>query len=153
LSGRPIFQGIRGLAELTRQLKRLEGMSGSRETVQEACRAALRPIVDRARMLAPRASGVLADSIGIQAQGSGAPTTSSRAIMVSLGHTDEPGSQVTGAGRILALWRWHFAEFGTQHSAARPFLRPAWDQTINQAKSILKSEMQKAVDEALRGQG
>lgn len=33
----------------------------------------------------------------------------------------------------------HLVEFGTEHSAAKPFLRPAFDRNKDQAKSIIKN--------------
>ena len=43
-----------------------------------------------------------------------------------------------------AYW-WRFNEFGTTKMAARPFIRPAWDQRSGQALAMIKKMLEKAV--------
>ena len=43
-------------------------------------------------------------------------------------------------------WYAHFPEFGTSHSAAKPFMRPAFDRKRGKAKDAFIGEIKKAVE-------
>ena len=47
-------------------------------------------------------------------------------------------------------WYWRFLEFGTEHAAAKPVLRPAMNGVDNAVISIFAEEMEKAIDRAFR---
>jgi len=49
-----------------------------------------------------------------------------------------------GVRKLPAYW-WHFNEFGTSKQAARPFLRPAFDQQSGRALAAIKMMLEKAV--------
>jgi HK97 gp10 family phage protein len=40
-------------------------------------------------------------------------------------------------------WYWRFIEFGTEHSAAKPFMRPALDQNIDSATNVFVRSLDK----------
>lgn len=45
---------------------------------------------------------------------------------------------------------WRFVEFGTEHSPARPFMRPAIEQSAQKATDTFISEFNRALDRALK---
>ncbi|HEL8103645.1 TPA: hypothetical protein U0A68_004974, partial [Escherichia coli] len=60
---------------------------------------------------------------------------------------------VTGAGKGNPggdTWYWRFLEFGTEHVAARPFMRPAMNGADAEVVSTFARELEKAVDRAIR---
>lgn len=44
---------------------------------------------------------------------------------------------------------WRFVEFGTSKVAARPFMRPAMEQSMNEATKAFIDEYEKAIDRAI----
>lgn len=47
-------------------------------------------------------------------------------------------------------WYWRFLEFGTEHTSARPILRPAMNGVDNDVINVFSTEMVKAIDRAIR---
>ena len=47
-------------------------------------------------------------------------------------------------------WYWRFLEFGTEHAAAKPILRPAINGVDTAVISVFADEMEKAIDRAVR---
>lgn len=47
-------------------------------------------------------------------------------------------------------WYWRFLEFGTEHTSARPILRPAMNGVDNDVINVFSTEMGKAIDRAIR---
>lgn len=47
-------------------------------------------------------------------------------------------------------WYFRFVEFGTQHSAAQPFLRPAMESGQAQASQAFVDEYKKGIDRAIK---
>jgi HK97 gp10 family phage protein len=47
-------------------------------------------------------------------------------------------------------WYWRFVEFGTEKDAARPFLRPAMEQSIEPATTEFISQFNRVIERALR---
>jgi len=47
-------------------------------------------------------------------------------------------------------WYWRLIEFGTVKMAARPFMRPALQESAQQATNTFISEYQKAIDRAIK---
>jgi len=45
---------------------------------------------------------------------------------------------------------WRFLEFGTETSIAKPFMRPALANNINEATSVFLREYEKAIDRAIK---
>ena len=45
---------------------------------------------------------------------------------------------------------WRFLEFGTQHMSAKPFLRPAMQESMDQAIETFYEEYKKSIDRAIR---
>ncbi|MFQ9622177.1 MAG: HK97-gp10 family putative phage morphogenesis protein [Enterobacteriaceae bacterium] len=47
-------------------------------------------------------------------------------------------------------WYWRFLEFGTEHAAAKPILRPAMNGVDTDVINIFALELEKAIDRAVR---
>lgn len=47
-------------------------------------------------------------------------------------------------------WYWRLVEFGTEHVAARPFMRPALANSISEATNTFVTEYEKAIDRAIK---
>lgn len=61
----------------------------------------------------------------------------------------KPGESVdTGAGGPTPHWR--LLEFGTEQMAARPFMRPALADNIQQVTDVFVREYSKAIDRAIK---
>ncbi|MEL6024003.1 HK97-gp10 family putative phage morphogenesis protein [Citrobacter freundii] len=59
----------------------------------------------------------------------------------TLGDKSNPGGDT---------WYWRFLEFGTEHVAAKPVLRPAMNGVDTAVISVFAEEMEKAIDRAVR---
>lgn len=129
---------LRGAKELEQMLKALGprvaiGMGG------RAVRAGARPIIKDAKARVPKRTGELRRSIAAQKQrGSAMPT-----VLIGF--------------RPPVSRRAHLVEFGTSHSAAKPFMRPALDSQHQNAlremleilaRGILREEFRRAVFQA-----
>lgn len=112
------IKGVKQMEELLKQLgPRVACRIGDR-----ALRAAAKPIIKEAKRLVPRRSGELRKSI------SG----------VVLKRTDQNNQRVVLIGfRPPTSRRAHFTEFGTSHSPASPFMRPAIDTQQQAALTAL----------------
>lgn len=56
-----------------------------------------------------------------------------------------------GAGSKNDAYYWRFLEFGTEKMAARPFMRPAMENSTEKVTETLVTEFDKAIDKALQG--
>lgn len=68
------------------------------------------------------------------------------------GHAAASG-EVQGKGKANPggdTFYWRFLEFGTEHSAAKPFIRPAIDSTQNEVVSTFVTEFDKHVERAIK---
>jgi len=124
---------IRGAKEMEALLKQL-GPQVAARVGDQALRAGAKPIVDEAKRLVPVGrTGNLRDSIIAQKQRRAGDDE--RVILIGF-DKDAPGSPSSRA---------HLTEFGTAHSAAKPFMRPAMD---SQAQNAL-DEMGKVIARGL----
>jgi HK97 gp10 family phage protein len=159
VSGRPAIK-VEGLAELREKLLALGPEVGAK-ALQGAAREAMKPVLETAKRLAPYDTGDehtgahLRDSIVLTAKiPKGGDTLCRVGIRIralkrpSLKGTRGKVSKATKryVFRGSAAWRWHFAEFGTAHQRARPFLRPAFAQHREEVVDSLKREIAKRVE-------
>lgn len=100
---------IRGARELEDLLKAL-GPRIARKVGDRALRAAARPVLAEAKRLVHVQSGDLR-----------------RSLTVRTGRVTKESERAVYIGSAGFGWRAHFLEFGTSHSPAYPFLRPAMD--------------------------
>lgn len=63
------------------------------------------------------------------------------------------GITVKGNAPGGSTWYWRFVEFGTEKTAANPFLVPAFKQTLQPATDAFIVNYQKSIDRFLRKQG
>ena len=116
---------VHGVAFAGKQMEQLS-FKIRRRVVRDALRSAVRPIVSAAKREAPRQTGELKRGIG--------SSISVRRYVTEA----RVGMKKTSKARFYA----HLVEFGTAHSAAKPFLRPAWDVGRQNAARILTKRMQ-----------
>lgn len=146
---------VEGLSEVLRKMEQLERVA-SQEAVVAAGVKAMEPVAEDARANAPVRLGILRDSIRIAAQ---RPTSGS--IIASIGITLSSGKIIreipTEPGKFMRIpakgagWRWHWAELGTAHSAAHPFLLPALENNITKILAIFGAELKERIDQVVTG--
>lgn len=120
---------ISGAREMERVLKQL-GPIIARRAGQKATMAAAKVIAAEARRLVPVRTGELKNAIIVL------PVKSREEREV---HT------IVGFQRPTAA-RAHLTEFGTAHSAASPFLRPALDSKVQQALDAMGRELARGIE-------
>jgi len=119
---------IRGAKEMERVLKKLGPQTAAR-VGDKSLRAGAKVIVDEAKRLAPVLYGDLRKSIA-----------------VGPGKSSDPGERVVLIGfkrpeSAIA----HLVEFGTAHSPAQPFMRPAMDTRAGEALDAMGEIMAKGI--------
>jgi HK97 gp10 family phage protein len=131
---------------LTDYLDRLETVA-SEEVLRQAAVAGARVIHSEVQLRAP---------VGTAYERKGqkhAPGTLKRSILIAYDKEDS----VTGHLAIyLVTWSkeafyGRFVEFGTSHSAAKPFLRPGFEAKKREAADAVIEVIQKKAEEAARG--
>ena len=127
---------LTGDVKLLTKLKRL-GNKDQKAAIRKASRAAARPILQKARELAPRRKGALARSLKLRAIKRSRTRIGVR-ISTSTLESVFQGKTFYGA----------FLEFGTKRIAARHFMQRAVDQTKEQAKAIFAAELAKEITAA-----
>lgn len=110
---------LSGVAELDKALRSL-GPRVATNVSARALRAMAKPIVQTARILVPVDTGILKKSITTKL---GRVSGGQRTMAIGF-KKGPPGG---------ASWRAHFVEFGTAHSPAQPFMRPALDEQAHMA--------------------
>lgn len=125
-----------GFAELEKKLLALPA-AASRKVMRGALMAALTPLVKRAKELVAVDEGDLKRSIKKRS-----------AIYKGNNFAAEAGVYISR--KLKAGHRWHFEEFGTSKHAARPFLRPAFDEKKMEVLERFKAELSKRIDKAAK---
>ena len=131
---------LQGENSLMRALDAL-GQGAARRVMRPAVNAALTPLNKAAKRLCPKDSGNLRRSIGkkVSLPRRGGDTVWG-GVGPRKGYPDDPGMRV------------HLTEFGTIHSAAQPFLRPALDATSGQCMQILRGKVGEGIEKEVRKQ-
>lgn len=107
--------------------------------VKSSLNFAATPISSAAKKNCPKRSGNLKKSIGKKR----IDDYSNGIFQVRIGA--RTGPKFKGASRYA-----HLVEFGTVHSAARPFLRPAFEQNKNEAVDRYKKKVAEGVNKQIR---
>jgi len=115
---------ISGALELEKKLKDL-GPVPARKLGGKALKAGGEIIADMARVLAPVRTGALESSITVVTS----PAKSDREVGAAIGFRRPVSSRA------------HFTEFGTSHSAAEPFMRPAFDVKGEDAVAVIGHQL------------
>ena len=135
---RPAFKfELRGVKELNNALKQLPKSVG-KSVLRSALTKAAEPVRAEAQRLAPVDSRLLVESIVVKStlkksQRRGSPKVG--AVQMFIGPTAPHGFLV---------------EFGTNHSAPQPFLRPAWESRKEQVTETLEREIWAALSRAAK---
>ncbi len=136
---------VTGLKELEAQLADLGEELGAKALAQ-AARQAFKPVLEAAKALAPVSALDelhLRDAIKLT-------------VIKPKGEDGEAvviGLRISGKGakgQLPPARRWHFIEFGTAHQAAHPFLRPALAANAPRVLELLKTEIVKSIQKAIR---
>lgn len=116
---------IKGVAQMEQMLKNL-GPRVAARIGDRALRAAAKPIIKDAKRRVPKRTGELRRSI----------------CGVVQKRADQNGQRVVLIGfRPPTSRRAHLVEFGTSHSAAKPFMRPALDSQHAEALKVLQETL------------
>lgn len=129
---------IEGAAELERVLKRLPDKIG-RQVLEGSLRSGARIIAKEARKRVPVRTRELQKSITVGA-------ARGRGRRGKLGRV-KPGEVVVGFKRPVSA-RAHLTEFGTRHSRAQPFLRPALISKGSAAIDAIGKALGKRIEKA-----
>lgn len=113
---------ITGVKEIDRALAQLPPKV-AKKVIRQAIRQALKPVAQRAKLLAPRGeTGQLKRAIKVRAM----PRRRGRiGLEVRVGEGDFKGETFYAA----------FVEYGTSKMDKKPFMRPAFDQTKDEARN------------------
>lgn len=133
MPGRVDF-AIKGAKEMERLLKEL-GPNVAARVGDQALRAAAKPIVEEMKRLVPVRTGALRDSI----------------IVLSEKRRKGDNERVVLIGfRPPVSRRAHLVEFGTAHSKAEPFIRPALDGQAGAALEEMGRVLARGIDREAR---
>lgn len=126
---------LEGFGELERALKELPKNTG-RNVLRRVAKAALEPIAEKARGMAPVAVGDLRKAIMVSEKRTKRVTRINRfdrntGIEMAMG-------PVSGNGVLNYAT---FAEFGTNDTRAQPFMRPAWEGGKHDALEYIKANL------------
>lgn len=133
---------LTGAKELEKTLLEM-GPAVATKIADKALRAAAKIIIKEAKILAPRRTGALRKSIAAKV---GQLKPAERTVTIGF---KKPGRSYA-----------HMVEFGTSHSAAKPFLRPALDAKASEAlremtevlaDGILRQEWRRALQTLSEG--
>ena len=143
---------VEGFKDLDRALKGLGDPKASKRISRLALRKAAKPVADDAAAKAPRdandADGiVLADSIKVGSK------LNKRQKRFQKRHTDRSSVEVYVGVANEASTYGHLQEFGTEHHAAQPFMRPAWDANTGRMVSTIKRELWAGIKRQLKRKG
>ena len=130
---------IEGLDDLARALRELFPKAKGDKVMRQFMLDRGQPIAEAAASMAPRRTGKLKASIGVG-------TRLSR--RQSIQHKKQRPGDVEvfiGAGKLPQA---QLSEFGTSHSVAQPFMRPAWDQGKDRILMNLRSDLWNAIVQA-----
>lgn len=135
---------VEGLEELKRQI---EGLNEKfqRRVLDQGVSAAARIIRNAASSKAPKDTGLLKRAIRIgKVRQLSFPGKSVYHVFIS--PKVKGTRQKKGKSREIWAFYWRFLEFGTRKMAARPFLRPAFDENREQALKAMADKFRSALE-------
>lgn len=136
---------VHGLQELREALVRTVPDYMQGRVLQQSLAAGAKPIVQRARSLAPARTGRLRKAIYSTRDKKSRPTYEARMITV------RSGKRLQQTNRDAFYWK--FVEFGYHSRSgkaipAQPFLRPAFEAQKQVALEAIKSQLKKSIETA-----
>lgn len=141
---------IEGLKELEAALSELGDVSVRKASARRALVKAAKPFAEEIQSLAPQRSGHLKRSVRIGASGnvggaefarvlrSGGSREDAVAAMREVRRSKSGVEIAVGPGRNPQAL---FQEFGTEHHAPQPFVRPAWESNQDGMVEAIKAEL------------
>ena len=134
---------IEGLEELRDKLLKLKRVTG-RKVVRKALNEASKPILRTAKAKVPVDTGLLRKSLGRKQKS----YRGGRSVVI-IGPRTGFKREVTVAGkkqvRNPAKYS-HLVEFGTRRTAAKPFLRPAFDELLHQTVAAITNTIADGIE-------
>jgi HK97 gp10 family phage protein len=130
------MEDVQGLQGLLSKLGDLESLVAQKRIVARAVRSGCVPIQERAQELAP-------DD----------PTTAGSQIKENITSAVTEQTATSAIGKIGPSRKGfvgQFAEYGTAHQSAEPFMRPAWDEKIGEALQIMGETLAEEIKTAVR---
>ena len=125
---------VEGLRELDRALGQLPKSTG-KAVLRRTLTKAGQPIADAAEAKVPVLTGALQISIGVGTK----LTRRQSKLHRKLFKSDKASAEVfVGAGGLAQATQ---VEFGNEHQAAEPYMRPAWDGNKDKALDIIATEL------------
>jgi HK97 gp10 family phage protein len=149
---------VQGLDQLARALKELP-QRVARGGLRAAVYAGAKVIRDEARLKSPVAiaslganqppPGTLKRSV-IMKQIPERSDNVKQTFYVTVRHGKKYRKQGKKGTLSQDAWYWRFVEFGTVKMAARPFLRPAFENKKRQAVDTIKDRLSERIEQAVR---
>ncbi|MDI5890602.1 HK97-gp10 family putative phage morphogenesis protein [Halomonas rhizosphaerae] len=144
---------IQGLGEVLGKLKALEN-TPRQKTTRFALRKAANVVRDAAKAGAsriddPATANSIAENVVVRADTRHLRTTGELKFSVGVrgGSTSKRKNSSNPGGDT---YYWRFLEFGTEHMAAQPFMRPAMEESIAPATAEFVKQFDKAIVRAIR---
>ncbi|MFE3839417.1 HK97-gp10 family putative phage morphogenesis protein [Pseudogemmobacter sonorensis] len=137
-----------GFADLDKALSEIEKTSTRKAVMRRALIEAAEPMARKARANAPVLEGDLQESVDVSTKLS----DRQKRLHKKMFKNDKAAVEVfVGAGPLSSA---HNQEFGNEHNAPQPFMRPAWDAeampTLNRLGTEMWSEIDKQAQRAAR---
>lgn len=148
---------VRGLESVMAQLRSVSAEMGAK-ALAGAARASFKRVAETAKALAPKDTGALADAIAIRSSRPSKGDAVVKVGIVVLAKTTKSKQATMAAAafgeaqskRLPPARRWHFAELGTSHSPATPFIRPALDANAQGVVDDLGEQLNKKIQAAVK---
>lgn len=132
---------LEGFRELEEALSKLPKATG-KNVLRRVAKGALEPMANQASGMTPVETGKLAFNIAVSEKRTGRArrfrTPGSMGITMAMG-------PVSGQGVLEYA---SFVEFGTNDTAAAPYMRPAWDAQSRPALEYIKDNLWREIDKA-----
>jgi HK97 gp10 family phage protein len=124
-----------GFAELDAALAQIEKTATAKAVMRRSLKKAAQPMADMAQAAAPVLSGTLQESVAV-----GTKLSKRQAgIHRKMFKNDKAAVEMfVGAGALSSSTQ---QEFGNEHNAPQPFMRPAWDAEAQPTLERLGKEM------------
>ncbi|WP_234052685.1 MULTISPECIES: HK97-gp10 family putative phage morphogenesis protein [unclassified Xanthobacter] len=153
---------IDGLRELDKNLAQFKKAT-QRNILERTLKKAAEPIKKDAQNWAPFDTGELKSSIGVRINRSSAGKTAFAQAMTEGASRTEAAAAARAANKAdagkslsatvqvgTALYRAHFAEFGTIKQPAQPFLGPAFRANQDKVSGIIKEELGREIEKTAK---
>lgn len=135
---------LEGAKDLEAGLLELEGVTAKR-VVSRSLQESLEPVVSAAKAKVAVWSGALQRSIGIGVR----LTKRQRSLRKPIAPVEAyVGPGVANKGGRRAVAHAHLVEFGTVHMAPQPYMRPAWQSTIQAVFNLLAKKTETNLEKA-----